>query len=205
LLHIGSNLILRTFFVQLPFFFGTWLAAGLGDVPLALHGVLMQLFFVMTYGIDGFSHTAETLAGYAYGARDRQQLRQSSYYSAVWGIALALVIGAVYFLFGPTFVAWMSTSPEVQAAAAEILPWLFIAPLLCVGAFLFDGIFIGTTHIVEMRNCMIVAVVIWLATLAVTFESLGYHSVWLSMSVFMAARTLLMWLYYPRVERHATA
>jgi len=203
LFHVGSNLILRTFFVQLPFFFGTLLAAGLGDVTLALHGVLMQLFFIMTYGIDGFSHTAETLAGFAFGQRDRPQLRQSSFYSAFWGVVVALGVGSAYFLFGTTYVAWLSTSAEVQAAAVDILPWLLIAPVVCVGAFIFDGIFIGTTHIVEMRNSMVMAALIWAAVLALTFEPLGYHGIWLSMIVFMAARTVLMWIYYPRVERNA--
>jgi MATE family multidrug resistance protein len=203
LFHVGSNLIVRTFFVQLPFFFGTLLAAGLGDVTLALHGILMQLFFVMTYGIDGFAHTVETLAGYAYGARNQRDLRQACLYCAFWGVLLALAIAVAYYLLGPAFVTWLTTSIEVHRAAESVLPWLIIAPLLCVGAFLFDGIFIGTTHLVEMRNAMILSAVVWAGVLAMTYQPLGYHGVWLAMSVFMAVRTLMLWLYYPRIERHA--
>ncbi|MEM9622075.1 MAG: MATE family efflux transporter [Pseudomonadota bacterium] len=203
LFDVSANLILRTFFVQLPFFAGTVLATGLGDITLAVHGILMQLFFVMTYSLDGFAHTAETLCGFTYGARQPDQLRQSATYCAIWGGILALATGALYALAGADFVALLSVSTQVQGAAAAYLPWVALAPLVCVWAFLLDGIFIGTTHIREMRNAMLAAAVGWGILLWLTYASLGYHAVWLSMIVFMLLRGILLGAYYPRIERGA--
>jgi MATE family, multidrug efflux pump len=203
LFHIGSNLVIRTFFVQLPFFVGTIMATGLGDVTLAAHGVLMQLFFVMTYGLDGFAHSAETLAGYAYGGKTPDNLRKTTQYCAFWAVVIAAVTGLIFWLLGESFVALLTTSPPVQATAATYLPWLIISPLLCVWAFLFDGIFIGTTHIVEMRNAMILSAVVWAVSLVGFFHLWGYHAVWLGMSIFMITRSILLALYYPRIERAA--
>ncbi len=205
LFHVSSNLIIRTFFVQLPFFVGTVVATRMGEVTLAAHGVLMQLFFIMTYSLDGFAHAAETLAGYAYGARQAHALRRTTLYAAYWAMSLAVLTGGTYWLGGDTFISWLTVSTEVQQAAAEFLPWLALAPLLCVWAFLFDGIFIGTTHIVEMRNAMFASALVWALGLWLSLDALAYHAVWLTMSVFMLTRSILLALYYPRIERAAAS
>ena len=210
LFHVSSNLVLRTFFVQLPFFVGTLVASNLRaiesanhDLVLAVHGVLMQLFFVMTYALDGFAHTAETLTGFAYGAKSPKQLRQATLYSCVWCLLLALFIAGNFWLAGDFYVSWLTTSPEIQNTATSYMPWLVIAPFFCLLAFVFDGIFIGTTHIVEMRNSMILAVIVWAACLWLSFDSLGYHAVWLSTIVFMLVRSALLGYYYPKIEQGA--
>ena len=205
LFHVSGNLIIRTFFVQLPFFVGTVLATRLGEVTLAAHGVLMQLFFIMTYSLDGFAHTAETLAGFAYGAKQPHALRRTTVYSACWAAILAILTGFAFWAGGETFISWLTVSETVRTTAAAYLPWLAVAPVLCVWAFLFDGIFIGTTHIIEMRNAMITAALLWAALLWFSFDTLEYHAVWLTMSLFMLTRSLLLALYYPRIERDAAA
>ncbi len=205
LFHVSANLILRTFFVQLPFFAGTVIATRLGEVTLAAHGVLMQLFFVMTYSLDGFAHTAETMAGYSYGAGRADQLRSATRYNAIWAMFLAVFTGLIYWLGGEWFIGLLTTSATVRSVAGEFLPWVALAPLLCVWAFLFDGIFIGTTHITQMRNAMIVAALVWAGALALTFNPLGYHGVWLSMMVFMLVRSGLLAWYYPRLVGNAAA
>ncbi len=205
LLHVSSNLVLRTFFVQLPFFVGTLLATGLGDVTLAAHGVLMQLFFLMTYSLDGFAHTAETLAGYSYGARNAAELRRASAYCAFWAAVLALATALLFLVAGQPFINLLTVAPEVREVAAVYLPWVALAPIFCIWAFLFDGIFIGTTHIAEMRNAMIASAVVWAVVLGVTYENFAYHAVWAAMNVFMLSRGVLLALLYPRIERGAAA
>ncbi len=203
LFHVSGNLIIRTFFVQLPFFAGTVIAARLGDLTLAAHGVLMQLFFIMTYALDGFAHTAETLAGFSFGSRDKAALRATTIYCAWWAMGLALLTGALYWFGGSFFINALTLSSEVRSTAMEYLPWVALAPLLCVWAFLFDGIFIGTTHIVEMRNAMLASALVWAVLLWLTYEAWQYHAVWLTMSVFMITRSILLALYYPRIEQGA--
>lgn len=204
LFNINSNLILRTFFVQLPFLTGTQLATGLGDINLAAHAILMQLFFFMTYSLDGFAHTAESLTGYYFGAKDARSLRSASIYCAIWALFLAATTSVTFLLFGSFFIDSFTISPEVRNFAYDFLPWLALAPLLCIWAFLFDGIFIGTTHIAEMRNAMFASAVLWAMLLFLSFDRLEYHAVWLSMNAFMLFRGILLGLAYPKIER-ATA
>lgn len=205
LFDVSSNLILRTFFVQLPFFVGTVLATGLSDATLATHGVLMQLFFIMTYSLDGFAHTAESLTGYCYGARNAADLRRATVYCAIWASLFAFATGAAFLFGGDPFIHALTISPEVREMASEYLPWVALAPLFCVWAFLFDGIFIGTTHIREMRNAMMISALVWAAVLYVSYTALAYHAVWLAMNVFMLVRGILLLACYPRIEAAARA
>lgn len=204
LFSVSGNLIIRTFFVQLPFFVGTVIATQMGETLLAAHGVLMQLFFLMTYSLDGFAHTAESLTGFTYGARNRDALKQAVYYSGFWGVVLAVVTALSFFTFGEMFIAGLTIATEVRQAAGEYLPWVAVAPLMCVWAFLFDGIFIGATRITEMRNAMFAAAVVWAVVLYLTIDHWHYHAVWFAMNAFMLIRSGLLYLYYPRIERGAS-
>lgn len=201
LFNLSGNLILRTFCVQLPFLVGTKLATDIDTTTLALHGVLMQLFFIMTYGLDAFAYTAESLSGYGYGARRAEWVHAATRYCSIWALLIAVVTALFYALAGEQLVAWFTQAETVRAMAPTYLPWVAFAPLVCIWAFLLDGVFIGTTHISEMRNAMFAAVLLWAAALWLTFDSLAYHGVWLAMITFMLARGLLLALLYPRVGR----
>ena len=203
LFNISANLVVRTFMVQLPFLLVAVLGASLGDVVLAANAVLLLFLQVTAYGLDGFAHAAETLAGYAYGKRDPKGLRQASGYSAAWAGLLAGLFSAGYWLLGEWLIGLATVLPDVRAAAAAYLPWMAALPLACVWAFMLDGIFIGATRTAEMRNAMFIATAVYLLTLWLSFAPLGNHGVWLSMLTFMAARSVALGLMYPRLVRQA--
>ena len=201
LFNISANLVVRTFMVQLPFFLVTALGASLGDAVLAANAVLLLFLHFTAYGLDGFAHAAETLAGYAYGKRDPRALRQASGYSAVWAGLVACLFCACYWFLGEWLIGLATVLPDVRTAAAAYLPWLAALPLVCVWAFMLDGIFIGATRTAEMRNAMFIATAIYLLCLWLSFPPLGNHGVWLSMLAFMAARSLALGMMYPGLER----
>lgn len=203
--NVSVNLVIRTFFVQLPFFMLTALSAHLGDLVLAANAVLMQFFHIMAYGLDGFAHTAETLAGHAFGAKDPRRLRRASAYCSLWAGLIAGFISLLYLFWGVDLIALLTLLPEVRAAANEYLYWTAALPLVSVWAFMLDGVFIGATRSKELRNSMFVAVVVYLAAVWALLEPLQNHGIWLSMTIFMAARGALLGALYPHVERLAAA
>lgn len=203
LTNVSTNLIVRTFFVQLPFFMLTALSAYLGDLVLAANAVLMQFFHIMAYGLDGFAHTAETLTGHAFGANDPRRLRRASVYCSIWAGLIAGMVSLAYLVWGADIVALLTLLPEVRSVAGDYLPWMTVMPLLAVWAFMLDGIFIGTTRSRELRNSMFVAALVYLGVVWITLEPMQNHGIWLSMTVFMAIRSVLLGALYPRVERLA--
>ena len=203
LTSVSTNLMVRTFFVQLPFFMLTALSAWLGDLVLAANAILMQFFHVMAYGLDGFAHTAETLTGHAFGASDPKRLRQASAYCSAWAGVIAGFLGLFFLLWGADIIAMLTLLPEVRTVAAEYLPWVAVAPLVAVWAFMLDGVFIGTTRTRELRNSMFAAAIVYLLTVWISLEPLQNHGIWLSLTVFMAIRAILLGALYPRIERLA--
>lgn len=208
LLGMSRDLLIRTFFVQLPFLLNTLLAARLGSAVLAGNAILMQFFFIVTYALDGFAHTAEALTGFAVGSRQRQSLHKASIYCAIWATGLGIGSAIILAVLGSALIGVMTDITAVRANAREFLPWIVCLPLAGVGAFLYDGIYIGAGAARELRNAMLIAALIYLATLGIAsvFDTLNNHTLWLGMLLFMLVRSGLLALGYPSlVDRLFTA
>ena len=143
---LSGNVMLRTLFVQIPFLGVTALGARMGDIVLAANLLLMQYFYLMSYTLDGFAQAAESLAGEAFGANDRDRLRAITKYSTVCGAGLAIVISACYAVCTPWMIDAMTDLSDVRQVAREFAPWIVFMPLVAIWAFQMDGIYIGTTQ-----------------------------------------------------------
>jgi MATE family multidrug resistance protein len=205
LFRVSGNLFVRSFFLQLPFMTLTAIGASLGNLVLAANAVLMQFFFLMAFALDSVAHSAETLAGFAFGGGDPEGLKRAARYSALWSGIMALVAGLAYWLFGDLLIGALTSLPDVQQAAQRYLPWAAILPVVAVWAFLLDGIFIGTTRTAELRNAMAGALCCYAGTLWLSLDALGNHGLWLAMTTFMASRGILLGAYYPRILKLANS
>ena len=203
LFHVSGNLFVRSFFLQLPFLTFTALSASLGNLILAANAVLLQFFFLMAYTLDSIAHTAETLCGFAFGAKDPSSLNRAIKFTAGWSGLMALSATGGYWLLGDYLIATLTNIESVQRTAHDYLPWAASLPIVAVWAFLLDGVFIGTTRTAELRNAMAAALACYAGTLWLSLEALGNHGIWLAMTIFMASRGLLLAAYYPRIPRLA--
>ena len=67
-----------------------------------------------------------------------------------------------------------------------------LAPFLGTICFQFDGIFTGAMATRDMRNMMILALLGYLASVAVLVPLFGNHGLWIALNVFLALRGLLL-------------
>ena len=199
--HVNANLLLRTLCVQVTSFAFTATGARLGTVTLAANAVLMHFVHFMAFGVDGFAHAAEALAGRAYGAGDRMAFRAA--FTSALGVAALVAMGfsAVYLVAGRTLIGWLSGLDSVSTVAATYLPWVILTPLVAVWAYVFDGIYLGATRTTEMRNGTGLALAVYLLCVWVSLPRLGNHGLWLSMLAFLIVRGATLGWWYPRLER----
>jgi MATE family multidrug resistance protein len=201
LLRVNRDIFIRTLCLVLAFAWFTRSGAALGDVLLAANAVLLNFQSMIAYALDGFAHAAEILVGSAVGARDRPAfsaaVRAATASAAVLAVAFALVFAAA----GDRLVALFTDLAAVRAAAHEFLPWMMVSPLLSIWSFQLDGVFIGATRTVEMRNGMIIALACYLAAAVVLVPALGNHGLWLALMVLMVTRAVPLALWYPRILR----
>ena len=94
----------------------------------------------------------------------------------------------------------MTASADVRRIARDYLPFVIFAPLLGVFAFAFDGIYIGATWARDMRNLMVLSLVIFLAAWF-SLRSFGNAGLWGALLVHYAARGGLEALRYPALLR----
>ncbi len=204
LMVVNINIFIRTLAVQLTFFYFAAIGARQGDTVLAANAVLIHLFHFMSYGLDGFAFAIEALAGSALGARNRLALRAMVISAALWSLAAALIFAALYALAGAWFVGLITSVPEVTATASAYMPWLIVAPLISVWCYLLDGVFFGATHTREARNSIAAAGLIYLLLVQLCVPTWGNHGLWFCVMVFMAVRGILLWRWYPRIEKAAS-
>ncbi|MDX1514987.1 MAG: MATE family efflux transporter, partial [Gammaproteobacteria bacterium] len=104
LFRVNADIFVRTVCLIFAFFYFTTVGAGMGDVTLAANAVLIHFLHFMAYGLDGFAHAAEALAGNAYGRRDLRGFRAAVRTSAVWALLVSLGYCVVYAVFGAAII-----------------------------------------------------------------------------------------------------
>ena len=145
-----------------------------------------------------------TRSGAAVGARDRGALSAAVRTSTLWAAGLAAGISLVYALAGMAIIDLFTTIEQVRQAAYLYLPWIAVSPLLSVWSFQLDGIFIGATRTAELRNGMVLALVVYLLGATAFVPWLGNHGLWLAFVIWIAARALPLAIWYPRILRSLT-
>lgn len=201
---VNRDILLRSLMLQVIFVSFLLKGGDFGDVTLAANQVLMQFLNITAYAMDGFAFAAEALVAQAFGARDRARLRRAAVVTAQWALVSNALLALVFALMGGTIIDVMTTAPEVQDAARNYLPYMVAAPILGIGAWMFDGIFIGATRGADMRNMMAVSLLAYILAAIVLIPALGNHGLWIALLISFVARGVTLGLRYPALERAAS-
>ena len=132
----------------------------------------------------------EALAGHALGAHEGATLRRVLVIAGGWSLLASLGFALAFALGGDLFIALQSDIVAVREAAHAYLPYLAVLPLIAMVSYLLDGLFIGATRAREMRNSMLLALLLALP-LGWLLRGLGNHGLWLAFLAFMALRGLI--------------
>lgn len=200
MLAVNRDIMIRTASLIAVFLFFTAQGARSGDVVLAANAVLNNFLMISAFFLDGLANAAEQLCGRAYGARDRIAFSSATRLVIRWGAAFALAVTAVFALFGPALIDIMTASEDVRRSARDYLPFVVLSPVLAVFAFAYDGIYIGSTWARDMRNLMMLSLVMFL-TAWLALRSFGNAGLWGALLVHYAARGGLQALRYPALFR----
>ncbi len=197
---VNRDIMIRTASLISVFLFFTAQGARAGDVTLAANAVLNNFLLISAFFLDGLANAAEQLCGRAYGARDQIAFSSAVRLVIRWGAGFALAVAAVFALFGPGLIDVMTASADVRQHARDYLGFVVLAPLLGVFAFGYDGIYIGATWARDMRNLMMLSLLIFLAAWLL-LRPFGNAGLWAALLVHYAARGGLQALRYPAMLR----
>ncbi len=154
---VNRDIFLRTLCLIGVTTFFTSTGARQGDVILAVNTLLMQLFTLFSYIMDGFAYAGEALSGRYVGACNLVQLKRAVKALFGWGVGLSLVFTLLYGIGGENFLGLLTNDTVVIETAGHYFYWVLAIPLAGFAAFLWDGILIGATATRFMLWAMLVA------------------------------------------------
>ncbi len=198
-LSLNGNIFIRTLCLIFSFAFFTAQGAKQGETILAANALLLNFITFMAFVLDGFANAIEIISGKAIGANDRTLLRRGLILASFWAIILASLFSLSYYLFGTQIISSLTSIPDVISTANDYLIWLIFIPIIAVWSYLFDGLFIGTTRSKEMRNTMLLATLCCYLPAWYYSQFLANHGLWLSLTIFLAARGLTQAFYLPKI------
>ena len=204
MLSVNRDIMIRTGSLFAVWLFFAAQGARAGDVALAANSVLNNFLLVSAFFLDGFANAAQQLCGHACGARDRTGFSGAVRLVLIWGSCFSVAVAAIFALFGGSLIDIMTANGDVQRVARDYLPFVVFAPLLGVFAFSYDGIYIGATWARDMRNLMLLSLLIFLGAWFL-LRSYGNAGLWGALLVHYAARGGLEALRYPALFRASFA
>lgn len=199
--QVNRDMFIRNIGLIFVFTFFTNEASKLGNDYLAISQILLQLFYFMSYAVDGFAYASESLVGKYLGRKDMSSLKEVIRKCLIYGLGFGSLFSVAYIFFGSAIVSIFTDNPKLIAGAEPYFLWLAMTAISGSLAFIWDGIFSGGTANTEMRDSMILSVLMFVITFKIMEISNPRYAIWAGMISFMLARSIFqMILYYRRIE-----
>ena len=199
---VNRDIFLRTLCLVAVNLYFTSAGARQGAVILAVNTLLLQLYLLFSYVMDGFAYAGEAVCGKYYGARNRAAFGDTLRRLFLWGGLMTVAFTAVYAIGGTPFLRLLTTDESVIRASAEYFPWAVAIPAAGVLAFIWDGVFVGMTATRAMLLSLVVAAAAFFATYLALADLLGNHALWLAMIVYLFMRGLAETVAYRFVMKN---
>ncbi|MCJ9752994.1 MATE family efflux transporter [Neorhizobium sp. BETTINA12A] len=203
LFQLNADILIRSLILNGAFAVLTRVGSSFGAVTLAANAVLMNIFMLSAFFLDGLAGAAEQLAGRAVGAKYRPSFDRALKLTGLWSFVMAGVVGLFFVVFGQPIIELLTTSQDVRQEAYVYLCWAAVTGLSGALAFQMDGVFIGATWSREMRNMMLVSFAGYCVSLAVLVPMIGNHGLWLSLNLFLLMRGFFLAAMVPRKARQS--
>ena len=188
---LNKDIFLRTCCLILVHFFFIAAGAKQGDTELAVNTMLMQLFTLYSYIMDGFAFAGEAMVGKAIGGCMRRIYDDTVRRLFRWGWGVAALFTLAYLLLGNPFLALLTNDATVLDAAQVYQPWTLLFPLCGIAAFIWDGIYIGATATKGMLISMASGMVMFFLLYFTLVPIWGNHGLWFAFVIYLATRGII--------------
>jgi putative MATE family efflux protein len=204
----GVPLLVRTLALRAVLLLTTWVAAGLGDVPLAAYQVTATIWSFLAFALDAIAIAGQAITGKTLGAGDVDTTRAATSLMLRWGVLAGILLGLAVLLVHPWVGALFTADVAVQSAVAAGLVVVGLAQPLSGFVFVVDGVLIGAGDGPWLARAMLGTLLAYLPVVLALRAAGDWlleggtaqgqaHALtwlWLGFTVFMSVRGTLMWL-----------
>ena len=202
--NINLNIFIRSLLLAFAFLYFTYLGNSISEETVAANTILLNFIMLSAYVLDAYAFSTEGIVGYSIGSKNRQLLNDVRKHSFILSTATGLIICIIFFLSKNFYIITMTDLPNIREISFSYSYWIIIIPFAASFCFQFDGIFVGASQTTELRNAMIVSVVIYIVVSFFLIASFGNTGLWLSLCIFFIARALTLFSYMGRIYQRIT-
>ena len=197
MMSLNGNLFIRSLCFMVVYVGFTSIASNYGDTELAVSSILMKLFMFFSFFVDGFAYAGEALVGKAIGEQKRVGGVVRLLFN--WSIGVGLLFTVLYAVFGSAMIGTMTTDTQVLSVAPRYIGWLIAMPIISTLAFMWDGVYVGATEGVHIRNSMIWAAGAFVLSY-VAFRGLwGIQALYIAYFAHLIARVVYLTVKWKRL------
>lgn len=199
---VNRDIFLRTLFLVMVNLFFTSFGSRQGTLMLSANTLLLTLFTLTSFFLDGLAYAAEALGGKYCGAADRKAFSTLTRRLFLCGIIVAIAFTLAFAFGGKPLLHLLTSEHDVISTALPYLPWAVAIPIAGVTAFLLDGLFIGLTATRPMLWSTALAAIAFFALYFALAPTLHNHALWLALIAYLAMRgmvEMLMLSFSPSV------
>ncbi|MGL5406813.1 MAG: MATE family efflux transporter [Propionibacteriaceae bacterium] len=198
--RLGVPLLIRTLALRAVLLLTTWVAAHLGDVPLAGHQIAMTWWTFLAFALDALAIAAQALVGRWLGAGDQSQARHATSTMVRWGCGYGVLLGIITILLSPVLPTLFTTDPAVRGALTAALIVVGCGQPIAGAAFILDGVLIGAGDgkwlaYAQVAMLTLYIPVAWLVHLWAPQHSapIALMTLWCAFLWFMTLRAGFLW------------
>ena len=197
LITLNANLFVRSLCFMIVYVGFTSLSSLYGDTDLAVCSILMKLFMLFSYFVDGFAYAGEALVGKYVGKQQVHSQKESSLARVVrllfiWSLGVGCLFTLIFALLASPIYHIMTSDLLVLNRLADFTPWLVAMPIISTLAFMWDGVFAGATAGKQIRNAMIYAAIGFVIGYVALYHWWGIQALFVGYFLHLLARVLYL-------------
>ena len=197
---VNGNMFIRSIILMTCFASFMSFSANYGEIVLAANTILLNFFFIFSYGIDAFAHASEVLVGNSVGEKNSSKYDLVVKSSFKFTYIVLILFLMVFLFFSSNIINVITDHQEVITIALENIIYLFLIVIFGSIAFCIDGILIGALQHTTMRNIMILSGLIY--SISILFISQeNYVTIWYAFIAFFGARSVFLLLSLKGIRR----
>ena len=206
MMSLNGNLFVRSLCFMVVYVGYTSLASTYGDTELAVSSILMKLFMFFSFFVDGFAYAGEAMVGKAIGEGQRSKEQHTQNIDGIvralfgWSLGVGAVFTVLYGVWGDEAFALMTNDGNVLDVAKKYMGWLIAMPIVSALAFMWDGVYVGATAGMQIRNSMIWAAVGFVAGYVASCRFVGPQALYIGYFAHLIARAVYLTIEWKKVE-----
>jgi multidrug resistance protein, MATE family len=200
MIKVNRDLLIRSICLLTVYTLFTSKGAQMGEVELAANAILFQLHFIMAYALGGFGNASSILIGRAIGAKNVSLFTETIKLSLKWGILSGFILSLLLFICSSFIYPLFTSIEQVILCILQYQGWLLLFPIVGFWGIILNGIFSGATEAAQIRNSMIISMILFIVLVYLLIPILGNHGLWMSFTIFTLSRSLVLGFYLPKLS-----